>query len=129
MPPHVGAGGGTPSPRNDSPASARITAPTRVVNSTMTTGMTFGRMWRLQDVQRARTHRLRCMGVHVFPHGTHGAPHDAGAGNPVQQAEDQHDLRHAWTDDGHHHDQQHQIRKCHPRVHESLDQHVDTTAQ
>src|SRR6185312_16830079 len=45
MPPQVGAGGGTPSPRNDSPDSARITTPTRVVNRTMMGGSTLGRMW------------------------------------------------------------------------------------
>ena len=35
MPPQVGAGGGTPNPRNDSADSIRMTTPTRVVNSTM----------------------------------------------------------------------------------------------
>ena len=48
MLPQVGAGGGTPRPRNERPASVRITAPMRVVNSTITTGMTFGTMWRIR---------------------------------------------------------------------------------
>ena len=46
MPPQVGAGGGTPRPRNDSADSIRMTTPTRVVNSTMIGGSTLGRMWR-----------------------------------------------------------------------------------
>ena len=44
MPPQVGAGGGTPRPRKARPDSARITAPTRVVNSTITGAITLGRM-------------------------------------------------------------------------------------
>ena len=46
MPPQVGVGGGTPRPRNDRLDSARMTVPTRVVNSTMIGGMMFGRMCR-----------------------------------------------------------------------------------
>src|SRR5437763_46882 len=44
MPPQVGAGGGTPSPRKLSADSARMTAPTRVVKRTMTGAMMLGRM-------------------------------------------------------------------------------------
>ena len=42
VPPQLGAGGGMPRPRNDRPASTRITAPTRMVKSTITVGMTLG---------------------------------------------------------------------------------------
>ena len=44
--PHAGWGGGTPTPRNDSVASAMITTPSCSVPSTMAVLTTFGRMCR-----------------------------------------------------------------------------------
>ena len=44
MPPQVGCGGGTPSPRNDRLASVRITVESPVVATTMMVGSTLGRM-------------------------------------------------------------------------------------
>jgi len=45
IPPHVGYGGGTPSPRNDRLASVRITVESPVVATMMIVGSTLGRMW------------------------------------------------------------------------------------
>src|SRR5580765_7532277 len=44
--PQAGSGGGTPTPRNDSDASAMITTPIVRLASTMAEFKTFGRMWR-----------------------------------------------------------------------------------
>src|SRR6185369_7388649 len=47
MRPHAGWGGGTPTPRKLSDASAMMTTPTVRLASTVAVFMTFGRMWRL----------------------------------------------------------------------------------
>src|SRR5947208_6776850 len=47
MRPPAGSGGGTPTPRKESDASAMMTTPTVRLASTVAVVMTFGRMWRV----------------------------------------------------------------------------------
>ena len=46
MPPQLGCGGGMPKPRKLIVDSLRITAPSEMVNTTITGGQTCGRTWR-----------------------------------------------------------------------------------
>ena len=129
MPPQVGAGGGTPSPRNDSADSIRMTTPTRVVNSTMMGGSTLGRMCR---------HRMRgveapidCAAcTYMFSRTeTTARADDARAGDAEQQAERDDDLRHAGADHRHDHDQHDQVGEALPGVDEALGDEIDLAAE
>src|SRR3989442_14666945 len=44
--PHEGTGGWIPKPRYESADSVRITAPTSIIATTMSSGSTFGKIWR-----------------------------------------------------------------------------------
>src|SRR5262245_40474582 len=125
IPPQVGAGGGTPRPRNARPDSARITKPTRVVNNTMMGGNTLGRMWRhrIQGVD-APIDCAACKYMLSRTDTTAGQV-DPRAGNSEQQAERDDDLDHDGAKHGHYHDQDDEVGESLPGIDEALDDEVD----
>ena len=86
MPPQVGAGGGTPSPRNDSAELGQDHDADARREQHDDGRQHVGQDVPPQDAQRGGADRLRGMHVHVLAHRDDGAADDARAGDAEQQA-------------------------------------------